>query len=1230
MGSRLVAHRVGEFRVAFISEEPCKREALFSWDSFEMNSARRIRVTGVDYLLTIYGGLEKAKEKGSGKKKLDLAIPETSLNMEIGQILMSMLHAWGLDPDLDSVCETKLGLLRPRIPISYGILSKGGYMCLYLPTWERMALGNGESKSDGSNGNVNKELEGRTSAFMSWGRWELSSMLSTHHLLGIVAIANTLMSMQSATFAPELEFKRRLLRAQVDILARRWQDRCLEVREAAQALLLAELNRIGAKGRKALVDKWASYLPSYTDLGNAATPGATTPLTTSASTPTFQSPPTTQNEATRPSESIGRIEAIKQPEEEYEEDAAEDIYANKRKGEEGRSRAIVEGFGINHALARQTSQALTYLLLVGSSLNHPTHTSLRRAAVDLIGRGFTVWEPYLDVPKTLLGLFELCCDADRLVPSMNYGLPLTPVADTCRTARHALTLLATARPQLFIITLAREVARHNTLQQNAQTLNVNLTNLVVNRAKPEMLRIIETLIQKMPGEVAALIVEVVDIILHCVDSGHLKARGLHEVFPPICRFFMVSHCSHTRRIAVGARNGHLALYELRGTRCQMIPAHSQPITSCAFSHDGRLLASYSQGENRLSFWQTSTGMFGLGNAQTRCMKTYSTPPVPDVVRQNPLVSARLIWVNNKNVLLMMPDGSDAGTKRGNREVGQNNPSPCVPNDPGSQRPDTMGDGTLVTGIAEHDPPLPKKKCRRPSTPPFAPSSSSASFGSSLVVAPAVKPSSTEPVMSIATLENLGNTCFLNSILYALRVTPGLRAALHQAATHLSNTRGERGQSPTCGGDGAVGYGKVEMLILCLHDLFQQMHSKERTHFTAEPIRPIEFLKALKEGNSLYEDGMQQDAHECLLFILDYFQLTGKKMIPKPAVNGRPKAPTTPEAAEDFVTRFMTGEVVVKTMCYECEQAASKPDSFIDICIPIEDGADRATTREDQVQVLMSALKEDEVLSGDNKYSCDTCKHPNEARRSAYYARLPEILVLQVKRFTMNISSYSSGTYASKNHGFMPTPMVLPCFCIRCTADPPPPHRAHPTGNHRVEPQGPHAGGAFTLYAAICHQGSSLGSGHYVAFLRLSHIRHVAHFHCDTPAAPSARSAAKKRSGIAKYFNHAKKSSSSSSSQHNVSSPHDVCCDAQSCCGVCWLTASLPDFASMTVDAPAVNGATGANGIPASDDSRWLKCDDHIVSVLTAGDMEYVLGPDAPEGSPYLLFYSRSSVESTKL
>lgn len=59
-----------------------------------------------------------------------------------------------------------------------------------------------------------------------------------------------------------------------------------------------------------------------------------------------------------------------------------------------------------------------------------------------------------------------------------------------------------------------------------------------------------------------------DIILHCVDPGHLKARGLSEVFPAICVFSQVSHCPTTRRIAVGAKNGIIALYELRSSKSQ--------------------------------------------------------------------------------------------------------------------------------------------------------------------------------------------------------------------------------------------------------------------------------------------------------------------------------------------------------------------------------------------------------------------------------------------------------------------------------------------------------------------------------------------------------------------------------------------------------------------------------------------------------------------------------------
>lgn len=39
------------------------------------------------------------------------------------------------------------------------------------------------------------------------------------------------------------------------------------------------------------------------------------------------------------------------------------------------------------------------------------------------------------------------------------GLPLSPAADSARSARHALSLIATARPPAFITTIAKEVSQ---------------------------------------------------------------------------------------------------------------------------------------------------------------------------------------------------------------------------------------------------------------------------------------------------------------------------------------------------------------------------------------------------------------------------------------------------------------------------------------------------------------------------------------------------------------------------------------------------------------------------------------------------------------------------------------------------------------------------------------------------------------------------------------------------
>ncbi|XP_055317657.1 WD repeat-containing protein 7 isoform X2 [Sitodiplosis mosellana] len=678
---------------------------------------------------------EGDKDGADAFKRLSPRMEATHV-MEVAQLLLSLIHSWGIDLHLDKVCETQLGLLRPQIPVSFGVLSKGGYMSLLLPTWQNDLVVDKTKIPDDIQ--IQKELtpelirqENLTRIFTARLHWELSTTITSNHLLAMVAMSNTLMSMQLATFIPEHERNKKLhrhsnrpgaaawsneeheelftqqqaqikqgwsllsthhcfllpdkidqiephnfKRPQVEMMARRWQHHCIEIREAAQQILLGELGRMGKKGRKQLVESWAQFLPLYTH-----TEPIVQQLPQSTSQQSISGAPATQVQEPNPDDfEEEEEEIVRKPSSlaelkrkqttavvllgvigaEFGQDISTDSNnSTKRHSDQRRKSSVVEGFGIgNNNLARLTSMALTHLLLAPPTVKLPAHTALRRAAIDLIGRGFTVWEPYLDVSKVLLGLLETCCDSSRLVPSLNYKLPLTPQADACRTARHALRLIATARPAAFITTMAREVARYNTLQQNAQTISVPLTQSVLYRAKKEILQCVEMLIDKMQTEMATLLVEVMDITLHCVDASDLKTKGLNEVCPSICKFNQISHCSATRRISVGASNGNLAIYELRQNKCQMIPAHSNSITALAFSPDGKFLVSYSCGENRLSFWQTSTGMFGLGQSQTRCIKGYSTAPIPDVTRLNPMRLAKLIWINNRTVTLMLADGSE--------------------------------------------------------------------------------------------------------------------------------------------------------------------------------------------------------------------------------------------------------------------------------------------------------------------------------------------------------------------------------------------------------------------------------------------------------------------------------------------------------------------------------------------------------------------------------------------
>ncbi len=155
---------------------------------------------------------------------------------------------------------------------------------------------------------------------------------------------------------------------------------------------------------------------------------------------------------------------------------------------------------------------------------------------------------------------------------------------------------------------------------------------------------------------------------------------------------------------------------------------------------------------------------------------------------------------------------------------------------------------------------------------------------------------------IASLCNLGNTCFLNSVLYTLRFTPGFLHSLHHMvydlglSSHVVNNGGKEskknkggnnssnsnGHQNNSAGAAANGDSETELVyevIEQLHDLFKTLSTCDDHNSSAssssssnkDPIPPSTFLNVVGKLNPLFEGNQQQDAHELLVCLLTTLQ-----------------------------------------------------------------------------------------------------------------------------------------------------------------------------------------------------------------------------------------------------------------------------------------------------------------------------------------------------------------------
>ena len=79
----------------------------------------------------------------------------------------------------------------------------------------------------------------------------------------------------------------------------------------------------------------------------------------------------------------------------------------------------------------------------------------KRTAVELLGRGFHVWEPFLEPATVLLALMEMTINYEMVEPLFNTKVMVSPSAELCRASHRALCQIARSKPNVFITTIGK-------------------------------------------------------------------------------------------------------------------------------------------------------------------------------------------------------------------------------------------------------------------------------------------------------------------------------------------------------------------------------------------------------------------------------------------------------------------------------------------------------------------------------------------------------------------------------------------------------------------------------------------------------------------------------------------------------------------------------------------------------------------------------------------------------
>ncbi|KAG4075527.1 hypothetical protein HA402_003352 [Bradysia odoriphaga] len=285
------------------------------------------------------------------------------------------------------------------------------------------------------------------------------------------------------------------------------------------------------------------------------------------------------------------------------------------------------------------------------------------------------------------------------------------------------------------------------------------------------------------------------------------------------------------------------------------------------------------------------------------------------------------------------------------------------------------------------------------------------------------------------LRNIGNTCFMNSVIQCLSHTSELSRFLKTKTDGRSTTKDQR-------------------ILVEFAKLIRDMWTTN-----TRSVTPSELKSAFSCKHRMYSGCQQQDAQEFLRFFLDSLHSacnTGTKggtLEIDDNLSDNKKADLTWEwytkVENSMIKDLFVGQLKSSLKCTQCGNTSVTFDPFWDLSVPLP------SSSKCKLESCLDLFIKEEVLDGDEMPTCSKCKTRRKSTKTFTIQRFPKYLVIHLKRF--------SETRWSKLSNIV----------------------EFPTGDRELN-MAPYAANSssalYSLYGISNHMGSTAG-GHYVALCK---------------------------------------------------------------------------------------------------------------------------------------------------